>query len=251
MPPDAPATVLMQRGDLAVTHTYSGGIPGTHNDKHALQAAYDKLTALEANPPQVPDLPEPPKTERKSKSKRKAKADAEPTVDIPLAKGTRTVPISRVKLTGGETDAGAYQQALTLAGRLIDGGLWDGESPLHIPDVYALGRKMKPYQTKELVLFTLEELLDTPDAPKVIPMPTATDETSDDDDEPESEAVESVELAVGVTVTWADDVTDTDDEPIPFTTGRIVEIDGDEAWVESPNATADTWIATTHLITLL
>ncbi|MEM6284505.1 MAG: hypothetical protein AAF787_20105 [Chloroflexota bacterium] len=57
------------------------------------------------------------------KTKRKAKADVEPTIDIPLAKGTRTVPISRVKLTGGETDAAAYQQALTLAGRLIDGGL--------------------------------------------------------------------------------------------------------------------------------
>ena len=251
MPPDAPATVLMQRGDLAVTHTYSGGIPGTHNDKHALQAAYDKLTALEANPPQVPDLPEPPKTERKSKSKtkRKSKADTEPTVDIPLAKGTHTVPISRVKLTGGETDAAAYQQALTLAGRLIDGGLWDGESPLHIPDVYALARKMKPYQTKELALFTLEELLDAPDEPKVIPMPTATDDEPNEDEDTgsESESVESSELVVGVTVTWADDVTDTDDEPIPFTTGRIVEIDGDEAWVESPDATADTWIAIAHL----
>ena len=244
MPPDAPATVLMQRGDLAVTYTYSGGIPGGHNDKNALERANDKLTALEANPPQVPEPPEP---ERKSKTKRKAKADAEPTVEIPLAKGTRAVPISRVKLTGGETDAAAYQQALMLAGRLIDGGLWDGETPLHIPDVYALGRKMKPYQTKELVLFTLEELLDSANAaqPKLIPMPTATDDT------PESEAVESIELGVGVTVTWADDVTDTDDEPIPFTTGRIVEIDGDEAWVESPDATADTWIAITHLITIL
>jgi hypothetical protein len=249
MPPNTPATVLMQRGDLAVTHTYSGGIPGTHNDKHALEAAYDKLTALEANPPQVPDLPEPTKPERKSKPKRKANADAEPTVEIPLAKGTRAVPISRVKLLDGETDAAAYQQVLTLAGRLIDGGLWDGESPLHIPDVYALGRKMKPYQTKELALFTLEELLDTPDAPKVIPMPTEPDDTPDDDDEPES--VESIQLAVGVTVTWAEDVTDTDDEPIPFTTGRVVEIDGDEAWVESLDATADTWIATTHLITIL
>ena len=252
MPPNTPATVLMQRGDLAVTHTYSGGIPGTHNDKHALEAAYDKLTALEANPPQVPDLPEPPEPpapkKSKSKSKRKAKSDAEPTVEIPLAKGTRTVPISRVKLIGGETDAAAYQQALTLAGHLIDGGLWDGETPLHIPDVYALGRKMKPYQTKELTLFTLEELLDTPAESKVIPMPTTTDET-DDDDEPASEAVESIELAVGITVTWADDVTDTDGDPILFTTGRIVEIDGDEAWVESSDATADTWIAITHLIT--
>ncbi len=153
MPANGPATVLMGRGDLAVTHNYAGGIPGTHNDKHALEAAYDKLVALEANPPQLPDPPQP---ERKSKSKpkRKAKTKTEPTVEIPLAKGTRAVPISRVKLTGGETDAAAYQQALTLAGRLIDGGLWDGESTLHIPDVYALGRKMKPYQTKELALFT-------------------------------------------------------------------------------------------------
>jgi hypothetical protein len=249
MPENGKSTLLMQRGDLAITHTYLGNIPGSHNDRNALDHAYDKLTALEANPPQVPDLPEPPKTERKTKPKRKAKADAEPTVEIPLAKGTRTVPISRVKLTGGETDAAAYQQALTLAGRLIDGGLWDGESPLHIPDVYALGRKMKPYQTKELALFTLEELLDAPAEPKVIPMPTVADEP--DDDESKSEAVEGIELAPGVTVTWADDVTDTDDEPISFTTGRIVEIDGDEAWVESPDATADIWIATTHLITLL
>ena len=245
MPPDAPATMLMGRGNLAVTHTYAGGIPGTHNDKHALEAAYDKLVALEANPPQLPD---PPKTERKSKGKRKAKAKAEPTVEVPLAKGTRTVPISRVKLTGGETDAAAYQQALACAGRLLEGGLWDGEEPLHIPDAYALARKLKPYQTKELTLFTLEELLDVPATPKVIPMPTEPDATSDDVDEPVSEAVE---LAVGVTVTWADDVTDTDDEPIPFTTGRIVEIDGDEAWVESSEGECDTWIAITHLITTL
>ena len=248
MPENGKSTLLMQRGDLAVTHTYLGNIPGSHNDRNALDHAYDKLTALEANPPQVPEPPEPPAPKKsKSKAKRKTKSDTEPTVEIPLVKGTRTVPISRVKLTGGETDAAAYQQALALAGRLIDGGLWDGETPLHIPDVYALARKMKPYQTKELALFTLEELLDAPAEPKVIPMPTEPD----DDDEPESETVESVELAVGVTVTWADDVTDTDDEPIPFTTGRIVEIDGDEAWVESPDATAETWIATTHLINIL
>ena len=157
MPPDSPATVLMQRGNLAVTHTYSDGVPDTHNDKHTLEAAYDKLTALETNQPQIPDLPKP-------KSKHKVKADTEPTVDIPMAKGVGTVPISCVTLAGGETDAGAYQQALTLAGRLIDGGLWDGESPLQTPDVYALGRKMKPYQTKELALFTLEELLESSDA---------------------------------------------------------------------------------------
>jgi hypothetical protein len=51
-------------------------VPSTHNDKHTLQAAYDKLTALEANPPQVPDLPEPTKPERKPKSKTKRKAKA-------------------------------------------------------------------------------------------------------------------------------------------------------------------------------
>jgi len=230
MPPDSPATVLMQRGDLAVTHTYSGGIPGTHNDKHALEAAYDKLTALEANPPQVPELPKP---------KRKAKADAEPTVEIPLAKGTRTVPISRVKLTGGETDGAAYDRALNCAGRLIDSGLWDGETPLHIPDAYALARKLKPYQTKELTLFTLDELLAPDDAqPKLIPMPTT-----------ETVPTPPTRLAPGLTVTWTDNTTDTDGDPIPFTTGRIVEIDDDEAWVESTDATADTWIAITHLST--
>ena len=84
---------------------------------------------------------------------------------------------------------------------------------------------MKPYQTNELTLFTLEELLAAADAaqPKLIPMPTATDDSDNAELEPKA-----VELAPGVAVTWADDVTDTDDDPIPFTTGRIVEIDGDE-----------------------
>ena len=152
--------------------------------------------------------------------------------------------MSRVKLTGGETDAAAHQQALALAGRLIDGGLWDGETSLHIPDVSTLARKMKPYQTNELTLFTLEELLAATDAaqPKLIPMPTTTDDSDNAELEPKA-----VELVPGVTVTWADDVTDTDGDPIPFTTGRIVEIDGDEAWVESLDADCDTWIATAHL----
>ena len=59
LPEDGPATVLMQRGELAVTHTYTGGSPGSHNDRRALERAYDKLTALESNPPQVPDPPKP------------------------------------------------------------------------------------------------------------------------------------------------------------------------------------------------
>ena len=70
--------------------------------------------------------------------------------------------------------------------------------------------------------------------------------TADDIPENNPESV-TIDLAPGVTVTWSDDVTDTDDEPIPFTTGRIVEIDGDEAWVESLDGDCDTWL----LVTLL
>ena len=157
MPENGQATLLMRRGDLAVTHTYLGNIPGSHNDRRALERAYDKLTALESNPP---DIPDPPK--QKSKVKRKPKADAEPTVEIPPAKDTRTVPLSRVKLTGGETDAAACQQALACAGRLIDSGLWDGESQIYFDDVYATAKKIKGVSEKEIgSLFTLEAFVRT------------------------------------------------------------------------------------------
>ena len=156
MPENGPATVIMQRGDLAVTHTYSGGTPGGHNDKHALERAYDKLVALEADPPKVPEPPK-PKPKRKSKSKRKAQA--EPTVEIPLAKGTRTVPMSRVKLTGGETDAAAYRRAVLTAARLVDAGLWDAQVPIGIDDAHATYARIRELDDGSLAASALDDFV--------------------------------------------------------------------------------------------
>jgi len=63
-------------------------------------------------------------------------ADEEPTIDVPLKKGTKAVKISHIKIVGGESDAVAYRQAITVAGRLIGGGLWDGASQIRFDDVY-------------------------------------------------------------------------------------------------------------------
>ncbi|QPC84543.1 hypothetical protein G4Y79_09255 [Phototrophicus methaneseepsis] len=64
-----------------------------------------------------------------------------------------------LKIVGGESNALAYRQAITVAGRLIDGGLWNGESPIHVDDVYAVSKKMKPLANKDFSLFTLEDFV--------------------------------------------------------------------------------------------
>ena len=67
--------------------------------------------------------------------------------------------ISHIKITGGESDAAAYRQATLLAGRLIDGGLWDGKLPIRFEDVHAVAKKMKPLTDKDFSMFTLEDFV--------------------------------------------------------------------------------------------
>ena len=241
MPEDGHTTLVMRRGDLAVTYTYLGGVPGMAHDRHALAAAYRQLQDLESHPPLLTDLPSVPtvpSTKSAKPTKSTKPATSEPTLVIPLHKGTRTLPISRLKLTGGETDAAAYQLAMQLAGRLIDAGVWDGETPLRIPDVYALARRLKPYRTNELQLFTLAELVE-PASP--------SDQPSDEMATP-APTPEPVSWEISMTVTWADTTLDVEGDPLPFTVGRIVELSPDRAWVESLTADDDRWISLSALI---
>src|SRR5690606_13762255 len=90
-------------------------------------------------------------------------SDEEPAIEIPLKKGTIAVKISHLKIVGGESDAAAYRQATMLAGRLIDGKLWDGETPIRFDDVYAVAKKMKHLTEKDLSLFTLEDFVQVGD----------------------------------------------------------------------------------------
>lgn len=147
--------LVAQRGDLGkmFQFTYTGPLDLVEGIRHAL----DALNALEADPPALPDPPKPASSTRLEP--KTPPPHAEPTIDVPLRKGTKAVRISHLKLTGGETDAAAYRQAVLLAGKLIDGGLWDGETPIRIDDVYALARKLKPLTERELSLFTLEDFV--------------------------------------------------------------------------------------------
>lgn len=180
-PERATATLLIQRGDLAHVKQfhYAGYLPDV---MEAIREATEALGVLADNPPVVPDPPaEKPKSRPKKGKKAKAEApsaDEEPTIDVPLKKGTHAVKISHIKIVGGESDAVAYRQAITVAGRLIDGGLWDGESQIRFDDVYATAKKIKGLSDKEIgSLFTLEEFVQT-GAIDEIP------DTSDEDDNP-------------------------------------------------------------------
>ena len=160
-PERATATLLIQRGDLAHVRQfhYAGMLDDLFN---AVREATTSLGLLEDNPPVIPDLPqEKPKStpKRKSKAVQKDVSDEEPTIEIPLKKGTKAVKISYLKIVGGESDAAAYRQATMLAGRLIDGKLWDGETPIRFDDVYAVAKKMKHLTEKDLSLFTLDDFV--------------------------------------------------------------------------------------------
>lgn len=167
-------TLLIARGDLA--HVRQFTYLGVSDLAAAIKEAYIALAAVEAEPPVIPEAPQAaPKAEPKAKAKGKTAAEpvveAEPTIDVPLKKGTLAVKISHLKIVGGETDAAAYRQAVLIAGKLIDGKLWDGASPIRIDDVYTTMKKMKHLTEREMSLFTLEDFVQVggaADAPETI-----------------------------------------------------------------------------------
>ena len=161
-PERATATLLIQRGDLAHVRQfhYAGMIDDLMN---AIRQSSAALGLLEDNPPVILELSEEkPKSTTKYKSTvaKKEVSDEEPTIDIPLKKGTKAVKMSHLKIVGGETDAAAYRQAVLIAGKLIAGRLWDGDSPIRIDDVYATMKKMQHLTDKELgALFELSDFV--------------------------------------------------------------------------------------------
>jgi len=156
----ATATLLIQRGDLAHVRQFTYIV--VDDMTTAIKEAYIALAAVEAEPPVIPEAPKAtPKSEPKAKAKNEQKpvVAEEPTIDIPIKKGTLAVKISHLKIIGGETDAAAYRQAVLIAGKLIDGKLWDGQLPIRINDVYATMKKMKHLSEREMSLFALEDFV--------------------------------------------------------------------------------------------
>ncbi|MCK6580823.1 MAG: hypothetical protein L6Q98_22245 [Anaerolineae bacterium] len=175
-------TLLVQRGDLARLHQFT--YTRIADLSEIIADALIAFAAVEADPPIIPEAP-PPKPQP-TKKVAVPTPSAEPTVDVPLKKGTKAVKISHLKIVGGETDAAAYRQAVLLAGKLIDGKLWDGESPIRIDDVYMLAKKMKHLSERELSLFTLQDFvqvgtLEPDDAPEeTADEPDVFDEVDED-----------------------------------------------------------------------
>lgn len=183
-------TLLIARGNLA--HVRQFTYLGVSDITAAIKEAYIALKAVEAEPPVIPEAPKAAlKSEPKTKAKTEPKpvVDEEPTIDIPLKKGTLAVKISHLRIVGGETDAAAYRQAVLIAGKLIDGKLWDGQSPIRIDDVYATMKKMKHLSEREMSLFTLEDFVQNGGAADVseAAQDVERDAVKVEDDSPETE----------------------------------------------------------------
>lgn len=184
----ATATLLIQRGDLAHIHQfhYQGALADLMN---AIREAEAGLGKVEDNPPIIPEAPKAePKAKAKGKAVTEPVAAEEPTIDIPLKKGVKAVKMSYLKIIGGETDAAAYRQAVLIAGKLIDGKLWDGQSPIRIDDVYVTMKKMKHLSEREMSLFTLEDFVQIGGAADV---PEAVEEVESDVVEVEDDDIET------------------------------------------------------------
>ncbi len=154
------ASLLIQRGDLAHLRQfhYHGYLPDVMD---AIREATEALSAVEDNPPVIPETKPPaarPTSKAGSKPTPKPEPE-EPTIPVPLKKSSIEVKISHLKIVGGETDAAAYRQAVLIAGRLIDGKLWDGTSPIRIDDVYVTLKKMKHLTDKDFSLFALTDFV--------------------------------------------------------------------------------------------
>lgn len=148
-------TILVQRGDLARIHQFTYSQIGDLTE--IIADALIGLDAVEADPPMITEAPTEPPTPKKSTKP----TPTEPTVDVPLKKGMKAVKVSHIKITGGETNAAAYRQAVLLAGKLIDGKLWDGETPIRFDDVYRVSKKMKFLTAADFSLFKLEDFVET------------------------------------------------------------------------------------------
>jgi hypothetical protein len=156
----------VQRGDLARLHQFT--YERIADLSEIIAEALIAFAAVEADPPIIPDLS--PLKPQPRKQVEQPAPPSEPTVDIPLKKGKKAVKISHLKIVSGETDAAAYRQAVQLAAILIDGKLWDGETPIRIDDVYALAKKMKFLTARDMPLFALTDFVQTGD-------PTESDDT--------------------------------------------------------------------------
>jgi hypothetical protein len=174
--PEHEGTLLIQRSDLAHLRQFAY-MPET-DFTTLIQQALAALVAVENNPPIIPD-DSPRKTTVTATPPSSPANPPEPMIQVPTKtkKGTTAVPARCLQILSGETDDAAQQQALKVAGRLLDSGLWDGKTPIGINDVYTVQFSLDGLTDKELkMLFTLEQFV------QINPATPFTEEPSDTDD---------------------------------------------------------------------
>jgi len=235
------ATLLIQRGSFAhlTTFTYLSLADVTA----ALQEAQRQLTALEASPPILPAVVSatPTAATRSASVKPASAAKATDSLTIPVGKKTRQIPSHHLHAPSDQ-----QAQAITIAGRLLAGGLWDGLSPIHITDAARTLKALKPLSDKDLTLFSLTDFVEV-GPPDVLP------EVDDGEDTDEIQANDTPPMTwqVGDTVPLVPEAVDEDGEPVPFDVGHIVEIDAGDAgprlWLESPDGDHDVWVSCDQL----
>jgi len=171
---DHEATLLIQRGDLA--HLRQFAYSTEMDFTPLIQQALAALVEVENHPPVIPD--EPPRKTVTASPLPPQVNPPEPMLQLPTKakKGTRAIPARCLQILSGETDEAAQQQAVKVAGRLLDSGLWDGKTPIGIHDVYTVQLSLDGLTDKELkLLFTLEQFV------QVNPETATSDEAQDDD----------------------------------------------------------------------
>jgi hypothetical protein len=187
-------SLLIQRGDLAKVFQFH--YCNTGDITSAIKDATKALASLEKFPPIIPEASK-DKSSTKGRATKKATPapkDDEPTVDLPTKNGTVAVKISYLKIISGDTDAAAYRKATLLGARLIDAGLWDGQSPIRIKDVHATYASIEDFDDNVLGVMTLPDVVqiddesDEQDAPDT---PTTVDGNTVADSEPATAAVSS------------------------------------------------------------
>lgn len=152
--PGDEGTLLIRRGDLAHVREFVYTVETDFTS--IIRQAMEALSFVESDPPVIPDVP-PEKAAAKAAPPPEPEPPAEPTVDIPVKKGKLTIPQRHLQIPNGDPGTEAYQQAVLIAGRLIDGRLWDGKCHICINDVDDAQRKLKHLSDKDLSLFTLED----------------------------------------------------------------------------------------------
>jgi len=229
---DGQGTLLIQRGPLA--HLTQFTYISVQDIAAAIQSAHETLAAVENDPPIIPDaVPPTPKaiSPRTTQS-------SEPMLTIPVGKKTLDIPARYLQLAQPNQQA----QAIQIASKLLVSQLWDGKTLIRIADTEKVLTKLKPLDDKTLSLFTLTDFVEV-SQPEAFapPVEEAGLETGD----------VPLPLQVGQHVHLTPGATDTDGDPVAFSTGRIVEIDDGEqptrVWIESLDGENDVWVSADHI----